>query len=256
VADSNGNAAGNTLEEAILQGLLELVERDALGIWWYNRIQRPAVALDAFGVAFPTELAAFLRRHDRDLWVLDLTNDLGIPVFGAFSRHTQRSDERIVMGFGAHTEARMALLRATTELNQMLSWVLPPEMGRQREDAIKDPETLSWLRTATLANQAYLSPLDQAPPRRPEDFRGLATNDVRDDLTACMSIVERLGMEVIVLDQTRPDIGMPVVKVVVPGLRHCHARFGADRLYDVAVAMGWRETPCREQDLNPIPVFL
>jgi ribosomal protein S12 methylthiotransferase accessory factor len=150
----------------------------------------------------------------------------------------------------------MALLRATTELNQMLSWVLPPEMGKQREDAIKDPETLSWLRTATLANQAYLRPLDQAPPRRPEDFRSLATDDVRDDLTACMSIVERLGMEVIVLDQTRPDIGMPVVKVVVPGLRHCHARFGAGRLYDVAVAMGWRETPCREQDLNPIPVFL
>ena len=256
VADSNGNAAGNTLEEAILQGLLELVERDALGIWWYNRIQRPAVALDGFGVAFPTELAAFLRRHDRDLWVLDLTNDLGIPVFGAFSRHTQRSEERIVMGFGAHTEARMALLRATTELNQMLSWVLPPEMGKQREDAIKDPETLSWLRTATLANQAYLRPLDQAPPRRPEDFRSLATDDVRDDLTACMSIVERLGMEVIVLDQTRPDIGMPVVKVVVPGLRHCHARFGAGRLYDVPVAMGWRETPCHEQDLNPIPVFL
>ena len=63
-------------------------------------------------------------------------------------------------------------------------------------------------------------------------------------------------MEVIVLDQTRPDIGMPVAKVVVPGLRHCHARFGPGRLYSVPVALGWRETPCREQDLNPIPVFL
>jgi bacteriocin biosynthesis cyclodehydratase domain-containing protein len=256
IADSNGNAAGNTIEEAILQGLLELVERDALGIWWYNRIRRPAVAIDGFGVSYPCELKAFLRRHDRDLWVLDLTNDLGIPVFGAFSRHTTRSEERIVMGFGAHTDPAMALLRATTELNQMLSWILVPEMGKHSEDVIKDPETLSWLRAASLANQPYLRPLDQVAPRRPSDFVCHATSDVRDDLVACMSIMERLGMEVIVLDQTRPDIALPVVKVVIPGLRHCHARFGPGRLYSVPVALGWRETACPEQELNPIPVFL
>jgi bacteriocin biosynthesis cyclodehydratase domain-containing protein len=256
VADSNGNAAGNTIEEAILQGLLELVERDALGIWWYNRIRRPAVAIDGFGVSYPCALEAFLRRHDRDLWVLDLTNDLGIPVFGAFSRHTTRSEERIVMGFGAHTDPAMALLRATTELNQMLSWILLPETGEHSEDVIKDPETLSWLRGASLANQPYLRPLDQVAPRRPSDFVCHATSDVRDDLIACMSIMERLGMEVIVLDQTRPDIAMPVVKVVIPGLRHCHARFGPGRLYSVPVALGWRETSCTEQELNPIPVFL
>ena len=45
IGDSNGNAAGNTLEEAILQGFLELVERDAVALWWYNRVQRPEVDL-------------------------------------------------------------------------------------------------------------------------------------------------------------------------------------------------------------------
>ena len=45
-ADSNGCAAGNTLEEAILQGFLELVERDACAIWWYNRLQRAEIDLD------------------------------------------------------------------------------------------------------------------------------------------------------------------------------------------------------------------
>jgi thiazole/oxazole-forming peptide maturase SagD family component len=188
--------------------------------------------------------------------VLDLTNDLGIPVFGAFSRRTNANEERIVMGFGAHTEPRMALLRATTELNQMLSWILPPEMGKQSGDTIKDPETLSWLRAASLANQPYLRPLDQVAPSRQSDFTSHATSDVRDDLMACASIVERRGMEVVVLDQTRLDIGMPVAKVVIPGLRHCHARFGPGRLYSVPVALGWRDTPCREQELNPISVFL
>ena len=47
-SDANGCASGNTIEEAILQGFLELVERDALAIWWYNRLRRPAVAAENF----------------------------------------------------------------------------------------------------------------------------------------------------------------------------------------------------------------
>ena len=39
----------------------------------------------------------------------------------------------------------------------------------------------------------------------------------------------------LVLNQTRPDIGLPVVKVIIPGLRHFWSRFGAGRLYDVPV---------------------
>jgi len=53
------------------------------------------------------------------------------------------------------------------------------------------------------------------------------------------------------LDQTRPDIGLRVVKVFVPGMRHFWARFGPGRLYDVPVAMGWVERPLTEDQLNP-----
>ena len=63
-------------------------------------------------------------------------------------------------------------------------------------------------------------------------------------------------MEMIVLDQTHPDIGLPVVKVAVPGLRHFWPRFGPGRLYDVPVAMGWRTTPLAEPALNPVHLFL
>jgi ribosomal protein S12 methylthiotransferase accessory factor len=48
-SDSNGNASGNTLEEAILQGYCEIVERDAVALWWYNRIPRPGFDLDSLG---------------------------------------------------------------------------------------------------------------------------------------------------------------------------------------------------------------
>jgi ribosomal protein S12 methylthiotransferase accessory factor len=63
-------------------------------------------------------------------------------------------------------------------------------------------------------------------------------------------------MEMLVLDLTRADAGMPVAKVIVPGLRHFWARFAPGRLYDVPVAMGWLERPVPEAELNPTPVFV
>jgi len=60
----------------------------------------------------------------------------------------------------------------------------------------------------------------------------------------------------LVLDQTRPEIGLPVVKVIVPGLRHFWTRFAPGRLYDAPVRLGWLERPLAETDLNPIPMFL
>ena len=62
-------------------------------------------------------------------------------------------------------------------------------------------------------------------------------------------------MEMLVLEQTRPDIALPVVKVIVPGLRHFWARFAPGRLYEVPVTLGWRDRPLAEDQLNPIPVF-
>jgi ribosomal protein S12 methylthiotransferase accessory factor len=67
------------------------------------------------------------------------------------------------------------------------------------------------------------------------------------------SALERRGLELIVLDQTRPDIGLPVVKAVVPGLRHFWPRLGPGRLYDVPVELGWLTAPLDEDELNPDP---
>ena len=87
------------------------------------------------------------------------------------------------------------------------------------------------------------------------DYSFTQTEDLREDVEHCRSIVEAKGMEFLVLDQTRPDIGMPVVRVIVPGLRHFWARFAPGRLYDVPIEMGWRKQPLREVDLNPLPVI-
>jgi bacteriocin biosynthesis cyclodehydratase domain-containing protein len=254
-ADSNGNAAGNTLEEAELQGFLELAERDAVAVWWYNRVRRPAVDIASLRDGYVDELLGFYARHGRELWVLDVTNDLGIPAFVACSRRVDSPVEDIVLGFGAHLDARTAVLRAITELNQFLPAVLRRNPDASTAYAFDDPETLRWWQTATLASQPYLRPLE-GPPRRIGDYAQRSSGDAGADVATCVQIAAAQGLETLVLNQTRPDVGLAVVKVLVPGLRHFWARLGPGRLYDVPVRMGWLESPLSESQLNPIPMFV
>ena len=80
--------------------------------------------------------------------------------------------------------------------------------------------------------------------------------DVRDDVAALSRTLAAHGMEMLVLDQTRPDIGLPVVKVIVPGLRPFWARFAPGRLFDVPVRLGRLAAPTPYEQLNPLPMFL
>lgn len=248
--DSNGNAAGNTLEEAILQGFMELVERDCVALWWYNRIKRPAVDLDSFDEPYLLDLKDYYQTQYRDLWVLDITNDLNIPCFAAISRRTQGASEEILLGFGTHFDAKVAMLRAVTEMNQTLGIEL--DNGKAVPD---DPDWQCWLRKATLENQPYLVGDRQVPAKVYSDYSQYYHDDLRQDVLTCVDIAARHGMETLVLDQTRPDIGLNVVKVIVPGMRHFWNRFAPGRLYNVPVSMGWLPEPLTEKQLNPIPMF-
>ncbi|MGW6913942.1 TOMM precursor leader peptide-binding protein [Kitasatospora sp. NPDC054939] len=254
-ADSNGNAAGSSVEDAVLQGFLELVERDAVALWWYNRTRQPRVDLEAFAEPGLDRLLDGCRRIDREVWALDLTSDLGIPVFAALSRRTDKPAEDIVFGFGAHQDPRVALRRATTEMAQLL-----PAVCEARPDGtgyrLDDPEPRAWWTTATVANQPYLVGDPAVPARRPADWHYQPHHDLGQDLEAVTELVRARGLDLLVLNQSRPDIGLPVVRVIVPGLRHFWARFGPGRLYDVPVALGRLDRPTAYRDLNPVPLFV
>jgi len=254
IADSNGCAAGNTLEEAILQGFYELAERDAFAIWWYNRLRVPAVDLSSFDDDYLASAPDYYSRRDRDLWVLDVTSDVGIPTFVALSRRPSGPTEEIIYGAGAHDDPRIAALRAICELNQCLTWLPDPAKPAGRP-TIDDPLALRWWKTARLADCPWLAPDPGQPPAKASRYPVTESTDTREDVESCRSLVEARGMEFLVLDQTRPDIGMPVVRVIVPGMRHFWARFAPGRLYDVPVSMGRRERPLAETDLNPAPVI-
>ena len=251
---SNGNAAGNNLEEAVLQGFFELVERDAVALWWYNRLRRSGVAVESFSEPYLLELVQHYRQHyQRVTWALDLTSDLGIPVFVAVSKMMEGKEERLLFGMGCHLDARIALQRAFAEMNQMLSMA---HTGQDGTFSLEDRETLEWLRHATLANQPYFAADPDQPLKRLGDYPMQHSGEFLEDINHCRSIIEAQGMEMLVLDQTRADVGMPVVKVVVPGLRHFWARYAPGRLYDVPVKMGWWRSRCGKKELNPIPIFV
>jgi ribosomal protein S12 methylthiotransferase accessory factor len=243
-ADSNGCAAGNTVEEAILQGFLELVERDAYAIWWYNKLQRPQVDLDELGDSYVRDLRAAFAAMGRNVWALDVTNDIGVPVVVAVAHWKEGDEEFIEVAAGAHFDLRIATLRAMTELNQFLAI----ERLRGRRGPVEGEESGD---PVPLREHPYMRPHGKASFEH-SPFADFVTLDRREQVRACVDHMARKGFDFLVLDQTRPDVEVPVVRVIVPGLRHFYRRFGPGRLYDVPVALGLRKRPIREQELNPL----
>lgn len=254
LGDSNGCASGNTREEAILQGFCELVERDAVAIWWYNRLQVPGIDLESLDDPYIDTLRSFYAGLDRKLWVLDITSDLGIPTFAACTSREHQVED-IMVGFGAHPDARLALSRALTEVNQFLPTVRQRDADGNTIYWHDDPALISWCKEATLADNPWLLPDPGRPLRVLQDEDGEVSRDLATCLQNCVDAAAGAGLEVIVADQTRPEIELSVVKVMAPGMRHFWRRTGPGRLYDVPVRMGQRDRPTAEADLNPRNVF-
>jgi ribosomal protein S12 methylthiotransferase accessory factor len=235
IYNPNGTAAGNVLEEAVLQGLLELVERDATAIWWYQRVARPHLDLDRVDDPFVQALRADYAAEGWRVHVLDLTHDLGIPVAAAVARHDEL--DRHALGFGCHLQASIALNRALTELNQLLD-------SRPGAPAPWDRRLLP--RADFLEPAGCSAGLPSLSPG----------HDLLEDIELCVQRLRGAGLETLVVDKTRPDIGLAVAQVIVPGLRHFWPRFGPGRLYEVPVALGWKAEADGEERLNPAALFL
>jgi ribosomal protein S12 methylthiotransferase accessory factor len=244
-ASSNGAAAGNIVAEAQLQGLLELIERDAAAMWWYPKSVRHSVDLDAWDD--PRIVAAYApHRQHGQTWVLDLTSDIGIPCAVAISR-----DERIgftSVGAGAHVDPAIAVARALTEMAQMKAAVLSfPRLPGTKLNEAED----SWYRVGNTLDEPWFVGQGTATIATAPEYS--TVEDARDDVVARLS---RLGHDVLWADLTRRDSKLPVVRTYAPGLRHFWRRLGPGRLYDVPAAQGWIPASLAEDDMNPLEIPL
>ena len=235
----NGAAAGTCIEEAILQGALELVERDATAIWWYHRIQRPGVDLTSFQEPYFQRLSEDYTKNGWQLHALDLTHDLAIPTCVAVAYHPK--GHRFAVGFGCHMELRLAVQRALTEVNQLFD----PSGSRQAPWEMKGFD-----------ETAFLFPHPDLPFTRLNATAKPKSGNLKTDVEGLVATFKQAGLEMIAVDKTRPDIGLSVAQVVIPGLRHFWPRFGEGRLYTVPKKMGWLPVLPTEKELNPTPLFL
>ncbi|TMP28415.1 bacteriocin biosynthesis protein [Pseudoalteromonas rubra] len=232
---SNGCAAGNNLEEAILQALFELLERDATAIWWYNRLPRPQFELNGLDPDYLAPLHETITA-EHDYWVLDLTVDTGVPVMAAIGRN--KATQGYVFGFGCHLKPEMAAQRALTELCQLIP--IRDQNGAPFDfDAITD--------------DSFLLPNEQAPRG---SYKLTQSGDLKDDILAIVEHLHSLDMETLVLDYSRSPIPLSTVKVFVPGLCHIWPQLGNPRFYQTPVKLGWQEEALTEQTINQQGLYI
>jgi oxazoline/thiazoline synthase len=218
-ADSNGCASGSSFEEAVLHGILELVERDALGIWWFNQAARPRLEIGATDDPLCRRVCSQLEEQGWQVWAEDITTDLGIPVVVALGAR----QGGWIHGAAAHLHPATALRHAMCEL-----WQLSRAPARPGS-----PPSLHYAGASTLATPAMEE----------------CEVDLRNLVDQCCGKIAQAGHEVVVFDMTRPEIAFPVVRVVAPGLRHGKPRFAPGRLYDVPLRLRWSERARTETEL-------
>ncbi|KZN40618.1 YcaO-like family protein [Pseudoalteromonas luteoviolacea] len=232
---SNGCAAGNNLEEAIMQGLFELIERDAAAIWWYNRLQRPSFDLSRLDPKYFSPLHQTLC-VDHEYWVLDLTTDTSIPVMAAIGRHKVTAGW--VFGFGCHLKPELAAQRALTELCQLIPI-------RDQNGAPFDFDAIE--------KEDFLIPNSNASAICPKLE---PSGDLKLDILAVVEQLKSLGMETLALDYSQEPIPIKTAKVFVPGLCHIWPQLGNPRLFDTPVKLGLRDEQLNENTINQQGLYI
>jgi thioglycine synthase len=242
---TNGLASGNVMEEAVCHALCEVVERDAMSLAELRAsaipfhilrtvhnslnsagLQVPPIPANKFvddpGV-FPDvdisdidfepvrNLVDRFNRAGISLMVKDITSDIGIPTFNASSVEWVTHDYGyLAEGHGTHPDARIALLRAITEVSQT--------RAANIQGARDDLRKIRYGEQNTDDRRAW----QFMPSTRKIKFSQVQTffnEDILDDVKLILSRLKGVGLlQAIIVDLTNPEIGIPVVRALVPGL--------------------------------------
>ena len=252
-SDSNGCAAGRTPAHAVAHALLELVERDATGIWWYGRIPRPGVPQSLLEGDPLAEALARRAEMGQRAWLLDLTHDLEIPVIAAIL--ADKDGNLQSLGFGCHVSQLQAARSAYLEMCQMeLSVAFVRGRVAQAADAATpdDRRVLDWMSRANIGHLGHLRPAEGLIARR----RPNLSSDEGHIAELVLERLRRARLEAYIADLQRPDIGVPAVRAFVPGLCHFKPRLGCRRLIEVPRALRWREAGFDAKDLSEVPLLI
>lgn len=229
---SIGCAAASGFADAVLHGLLELVERDAAALWWRGGRRGRGIALEGTALEDAASMLRGLRAgmDTRRSWLLDITTDLGIPVAAAIS---VAADGR---GFCCGTAARLTLgeacQAAIREMCQMelAHHVVQAKLQERGETALNPVDRAHVLRFTGIDAAACDLLHPSGGPATPEADGGT--------LSALVDRLARSGLQPCAVDLTRPELGIPVARVMCPGLEQEPCAMVGNRLRQAMMETG------------------
>ncbi|MEP4770565.1 MAG: YcaO-like family protein [Roseibium sp.] len=213
---TNGLASGNNDVEASCHAICELIERDATTLWSH---QTTTARVDLGTVDDPRCKAAIekVTGANLEIGLWNTTSDIGIASFRCVICEAGGQPGHIGIGDGCHPDRAIALLRAVTEAAQTrLTYI-----SGARDDL--DPE--EFTDQAQTDRCRYVRDLiDRAPPT--ENFQDCPTHSTKtfeDDLALLLTRLEAVGIsQVVIVDLSRPEYDLSVVRAVIPGLEAPH----------------------------------
>jgi ribosomal protein S12 methylthiotransferase accessory factor len=262
------------MEEAIFYGIMEAVERDSFLITWYGQLPLPR--LDPYS-ANDRELQLMIERLQAvagfDVHLFNATMENGIPSIWALGKNRKNKGMNLICAAGAHTDPIRAAKGSLHELSGlMLTLDNKFESNREKvEQMFHDPslvremEDHSMLYSLLEAEDRLKFLLDDNRPLRSfdEEFNpALKHADLTDDLKEILRVFREINLDVIVVDQTAPEIrrnGLFCVKVIIPGMlpmtfgHHFTRLTGLDRVLGVPVKLGYAKEQLTPDQLNPHP---
>jgi ribosomal protein S12 methylthiotransferase accessory factor YcaO len=275
---TNGLASGNVLEEAICHALCEVIERDAASIADLCASSIPYSILEGMinllkkennfhrynfdsennfvddSSIFPevdiTKIAEkfqplnFLVQKFADaeisLLVKDITQqDIGIPTFVASSVESITSDYGyFAIGYGSHLDARIALVRAITELSQTRAANIQGARDDLKKIRYKENDEIYKRKWQFMPSTTSNSRKHKKNSLKFSEIKTYVKDDILDDIKFILSRLKKSGIKrAIIVDLTNPKIGVPVVRAIVPGFE----TFEVARLFtSTRLFMGYR----------------
>jgi ribosomal protein S12 methylthiotransferase accessory factor len=210
--NTSGLASGNVMEEAIFHGLAEVIERDAWALVEAARSTGPLISDISDDLA--KSLLDKFAKANVDVYLRDITSDIGIPTCAAASDDVLLRDPTLLTtGMGTHTSSRVAMLRALTEVAQSR---LTQIHGAREDTTLADfRKQIGYERTKRLNKHWF----DKSSQKSFSEIESFESDDFLLDIKYILAKLEAAGLDrVVVVDLTREEIGVPVVRVIVPGL--------------------------------------
>ncbi len=215
-ANTNGLASGNHLLEAASHGICEVVERDATTLWLHGgeRIRRTrALRLDTVDDDACRDLLERFARAGLVVKVWDTTSDVGLASFYCLVVGRDDSFADPEFGGGCHPARHVALLRALTEAAQARTTYIAGSRDDFSRDDYSAPGRRRRLSECRMLIESHVE-------RR--DFHEVPTwesDTLRGDVEWALSRLRSAGIpQVVVVNLTKPEFGVPVVRAVIPGL--------------------------------------